>query len=268
MLASKSGCTRTSARAEDSQSSSRTQLSSVAPIPVRAPWPWRWVHQPPVGSFIAQPAVGPGQRAAWAADGVSAPEKPAPLCSLFGTIARVSTGSRGHFREGSGGLSLGSGLAHLWAPWREPGAFGGAAGKHPRSGCSSQEAPPWGPGPPESSPPHLPAQERSHHQPGLGILSQGDSGDVRGPSSPASCPWLGLQQARVEGGAGPPPGRIMGSRPPYLRLHKLADCNVAGEAPQAGGGSGRGGLSPGGLFCPVRGRHLRSSTWPGLLRVP
>lgn len=49
-----------------------------------------WPIPTAVGSFIARPAVGQGQRAAWAAHGVSVLETPAPLCSLFGTIARVS----------------------------------------------------------------------------------------------------------------------------------------------------------------------------------
>lgn len=118
----------------------------------------------------------------------------------------VPTGSRGHFREGSRGLSLDLGLAHLWATRLEPGALGGTAGKHPWSGRSSQEAPPWGPGPPESSPPHLPAQERSHISRAWGPRLRGTEvmSEARAALPPDS--WLGLQQARVEGGAGPPPG--------------------------------------------------------------
>ena len=80
------------------------QLSSMASILVRAPWPRRRVHQPPVGSFIAQPAAGPGQRAAWAADVVLALEKPAPLFIVWHNRSSVPTGSRvisGRAPEGS-----------------------------------------------------------------------------------------------------------------------------------------------------------------------
>lgn len=236
MLASKSGCTRTSARAEGGQSSSRTQLSSVAPISVRAPWPQHWSTAPLCGQLYspARSGAGPASRLdrAWRLGSRNASPS---LFIVWHDRPSVPTGSRGHFREGSRGLSLDLGLAHLWAPRLEPRAREDATGKHPRSGCSSQEAPLWGPGPPESSPPHLPAQERSHISQAWGPRLRGTEVTSEARAALPPDPWLGLQQACVEGGAGPSPGVDYGVTAILNHwLHKRADRSVAGEVPQAG----------------------------------
>lgn len=173
---------------------------SVPPGPGTGPLP------PIVGSFIARPALGQGQRAAWTGDGVWAPETPAPLCSLFGTIARVFPLAPGVI---SGRAPEGSHLT-----WALPtcGHRGWSPGpvRMPLGSTHGQGAParrlPLGAQVPQS--PHL---LTSLHRSGVTSARPGDlvsgtevTSEARAALPPD--PWLGLQQACVEGGAGPSPG--------------------------------------------------------------
>lgn len=153
-LASKSGCTRTSAPADVTQSSTRTRLSRVAPIlsPVLwslAPRPLA-PHRP---SFIPQPAA-----AGWGSEGTLTPETPAPLCPLCGTIARVSPPAPGvaSWSVQRARLSPDSPHAPVCLHLGQGGAWAlrGAAERQPGVGCSASGLPPglWGP-----QSPHLPA---------------------------------------------------------------------------------------------------------------
>ena len=206
----------------------------MAPIPVCDPGP-ALVHPYCCGQLYspARSGAGPASRLGSARRLGSGNASPS-LFIVWHNRPSVPTGSRGHFREGSRGLSLCLGLAHLWATRLEPGALGGAAGKHPRSGCSSQEATPWGPGPPESSPPHLPAQERSHISQAWGPRLRGTEVMSRPEQSCLQTPGWASSKPVGRAGLGHHLGWIMGSRPPYHWLHKRVDRNVAGEAPQAG----------------------------------
>lgn len=106
-----------------------------------------------------------------------------------------------------------------------------ATGKHPGSGCSSQEAPLWGPGPPESPPPpHLPAQERSHISQAWGPRLGGQ--EVASGSQQPCLQALkaGLPAASCNGGSGAGPSGVdWGLCILSLVTVKRVDRSVAGR---------------------------------------
>ena len=204
----------------------------------------------------------PGQRTA------SRLRKSRPLCSLFGTIARVSPPAPGVI---SGRAPEGSHLAQALPTCGHRGGSPGPLGA-PLGSTHGQLAParrlPLGAQVPQS-----PHPLTSLHRSGV-TISQAWGPCLRGTEVTSEAraalpPAPGWAPASPCGGRGWAAtwGGLWGHSHLITGCISLRNGNVAGEAPQAGGGSGQRGLSPGGLFCPVRGRHLRSSTWPGALRI-
>lgn len=95
------------------QSSSRVQLSSVAPSP-SVPWLQHLISYPLCGQHSQYTGQGRAMKRL-DRDGVWA-LTPTPLCSLFSTIINLPglpTGSRGQLRRAPRGLSMTWALAHL-----------------------------------------------------------------------------------------------------------------------------------------------------------